>query len=231
MSSARDVFLQRVQDALKAGNRPGETPELPTRGQIGYQGGGPDLTARFCAELQAAGGFAHIVIDQEEAAAKVLELVQAKAAKQALVGRGAFVDGLGIAERLHAAGIQTQGPDGLAPADCREPFFSADIGITGVDYLVAETGTVALLAKPAEPRSFSLLLPVHVAVAHQAQLLPDLFDLFAKLASRPSAGTGRLKLPSCLSLITGPSKTGDIELKLVTGVHGPGELHVIVVTG
>jgi len=231
MSSARDVFLQRVQTALQTGNRPGEVPDLPARGQVGYQGGGPDLTARFCTELHAAGGHSYVVADQDAAAAKVLELIQAKAARQALLGRGAFIDGLGLTEQLHAAGVETQGPEGLTPGDCREPLFKADIGITGVDYLVAETGTVALLARPAEPRSFSLLPPVHIAVAHQAQLLPDLFDLFAKLSSRPAAGTGRLKLPSCLSLITGPSKTGDIELKLVTGVHGPGELHVIVVTG
>lgn len=216
---------------MRTGNRPGEVPERPARSQIGYQGGGPDPTARFCTELQAAGGQPVVVADQDAAAAKVLELVLAKAARQALLGRGAFIDGLGLMELLRAAGVETLGPDGLTSADCREPFFQADIGITGVDYLVAETGTVALLARPAEPRSFSLLPPVHIAVAHQAQLLPDLFDLFAKLSSRPAEGTGRLKLPSCLSLITGPSKTGDIELRLVTGVHGPGELHVILVTG
>ena len=68
--------------------------------------------------------------------------------------------------------------------------------------------------------SLSLLPPIHVAVADRSQLLSDLFDLFEVPSAEP---------PSCLSLITGPSKTGDIELRLVTGVHGPGEIHVVLI--
>ena len=67
----------------------------------------------------------------------------------------------------------------------------------------------------------SLLPPVHIAVADRSQLLPDLFDLFRQLPPE--------EMPSCVSLITGPSKTGDIELRLVTGVHGPGEIHVVLI--
>jgi L-lactate dehydrogenase complex protein LldG len=69
------------------------------------------------------------------------------------------------------------------------------------------------------------LPPVHIAVAECGQLLPDLFDLFEPGDGQPPVP------PSCLSIITGPSKTGDIELRLVTGVHGPGELHVILAQG
>ena len=79
-----------------------------------------------------------------------------------------------------------------------------------------------LASRPEQPRSLSLLPPIHVAVAERRQILPDLFDLFALLGKGPD------ELPACLSVITGPSKTGDIELRLVTGVHGPGEIHVIL---
>ena len=112
----------------------------------------------------------------------------------------------------------------LSPEGSRDPLFAADLGISAADFLIAETGTVVLRACPDEPRSLSLLPPVHIVVAERARLVPDLFDLFeAKLPAEASS------LPSCVSLITGPSKTGDIELRLVTGVHGPGELHVILV--
>jgi L-lactate dehydrogenase complex protein LldG len=96
-----------------------------------------------------------------------------------------------------------------------------------VAHLVAETGSVVLAAGPDDPRSLSLLPPVHIAIAARAQLVADLFDLFDLFSPLSTPGTSP---PSCLTLITGPSKTGDIELKLVTGVHGPGEIHVILCT-
>jgi L-lactate dehydrogenase complex protein LldG len=111
----------------------------------------------------------------------------------------------------------------------REDFFAAEVGITNVHRLIAETGTVVLASKPDEPRSASLLPPVHIAIADRSQLLPDLFDLFDLFS--PVANLSQSTPPSCLTLITGPSKTGDIELKLVTGVHGPGEIHVILCNG
>src|SRR5262249_58815118 len=110
----------------------------------------------------------------------------------------------------------------LPAATAKESFFAADVGITGVAHLVAETGSLVVETGPERSRSESLLPPVHVAVADRAQIVPDLFDLFPR--------EGRV-MPSCLTLITGPSKTGDIELRLVTGVHGPGEVHVILIDG
>ena len=103
----------------------------------------------------------------------------------------------------------------------RDVLFAADIGISGVDHLIAETGSLAMLTQTDEPRSLSLLPPIHIVIADHSQILPDLFDLFASLR----------EMPSCLSIITGPSKTGDIELRLVTGVHGPGEVHVVLIDG
>src|SRR5204863_1255 len=104
-------------------------------------------------------------------------------------------------------------------------YFAADLGVSGIFWAIAETGSLIMASRPADPRSLSLLPPVHIAVVGSDQLLPDLFDLFVELEPSKS------QLPACLSIITGPSKTGDIELKLVTGVHGPGELHVILIAG
>jgi L-lactate utilization protein LutC len=229
-SSSRDAFLQRVNQALQQSNQPGVASDVPARGNVGYQGAGADPMTRFRDELVAAGGQAYLVNDAMAAVNQALTLVQARSVRQALLGRGPFIDTLDLAGRLRQAGVEVIVPEESNPRDCRESFFAADIGITGVDHLIAETGSVALLARPAEPRSFSLLPPVHIAIAHHSQILPDLFDLFARLSANKGDQTGRPKMPSCLSVITGPSKTGDIELRLVTGVHGPGEIHVILVT-
>src|SRR5207249_5699808 len=68
-------------------------------------------------------------------------------------------------------------PTGFSPLSLHDALpISAAVGISGVDYLVAETGTVVLAARPEEPRSLSLLPPVHIAVAERRQLLPDLFE-------------------------------------------------------
>jgi L-lactate utilization protein LutC len=224
MISGRDAFLQRVRRALGAEARPGGGADLPDRGGVGYQGGGAGPLERFCTELAAAGGQAHRVADPPGAAERVMELVRARSAKRVLVGRGPYLDPLGLPDRLRAEGVETTVVDRLPAEGGRDAFFAADIGISGVDYLIAETGTVVLLARPEEPRSLSLLPPVHIAIADRRQLLPDLFDLFD-----PAHWPDRGGPPSCLTLITGPSKTGDIELRLVTGVHGPGELHVVLI--
>jgi L-lactate dehydrogenase complex protein LldG len=223
MSGSREAVLQRVRQAVAEGNRAGTTPGLPTRGSTGYQGGGTDLVTRFCDELTAAGGQAHIVADSGAAAGRVLELTQAKSAKRILLGRGQVLDTLHLQQRLRERNLEVHVVDTLAAGTERDVFFQADLGISGVRYAIAETGTLVMATGPDDPRSLSLLPPVHIAVVDQSQILPDLFDLFVNLEP------DKAQLPSCLSLITGPSKTGDIELKLVTGVHGPGELHVVVI--
>jgi L-lactate utilization protein LutC len=223
--SGRDAFLQRVRHAVAEGNRAGAAPELPDRDGVGYQGAGADPLARFLRELAAAGGRGHAVGDREAAAAKVAELVRGAGARKVLLGRGRFLDPLPLEERLRGAGVEVTRVDQLTAASCRDPLFAADVGISEPDYLIAETGSLAVSARRDEPRSLTLLPPVHIAVADHSQILADLFDLFE------TYGPAAAALPSCVALITGPSKTGDIELKLVTGVHGPGELHVVVRTG
>jgi L-lactate utilization protein LutC len=222
VTSARDAFLQRVREAVAAGNRAGAAP-LPERGSVGYQGAGPDPAARFSAELTAAGGHAHRAANPADAARQVLGLVEAAPGRRVLLGRGPLLDRLALADPLRARGREVVAVDALPPAAARDAFFAADVGITGVAYLIAETGTLVMLSGPDAPRSPSLLPPVHIAVAGTDQLLPDLFDLFA-----PHLWPGGAP-PSNITLITGPSKTGDIELRLVTGVHGPGEVHVVLV--
>lgn len=222
MRGARESFLNRVRDAVRTGNRPGQAADIPDRAGVGYQHPAGDLVTSFCQQFAAAGGVAHIATTAGECVDKTVELARMKGAKSILLGHGEFLDSLNLAaplrSRLSEAQVHEIGPNGT-----RDLFFGADLAISGVHALVAESGTVVALASPAEPRSLTLLPPVHIAVAHRGQILADLFDLFdGSLAQR------KTNLPSCVSLITGPSKTGDIELRLVTGVHGPGEVHLIL---
>jgi len=224
MGSTRADFLERVRQAVHAGNLPGAASPLEQRGTVGYQGAGSDPAAHFSEALTAAGGICHLVPDRPSAIARILQLVQAASARRLLLGRNPLLDSLNLQDPLRAAGSEILLADSLPPAERKDSLFSADLGISGVDYLIAETGTVVLMAQPGEPRSLSLLPPVHIAVAERSQLLPDLFDLF-----EPALWKLRQGLPSHLGLITGPSKTGDIELRLVTGVHGPREIHVVLI--
>ena len=223
--SPREAFLQRVKEAVVEGNRVGAAPKLPERSGVGYQGGGPDPVQRFCKELEAAGGKGYVAADALAVVHTIQSILQMHNARKVLLSRGGMIERLDLAAKLTDLGMHVKLLDRLQ-ANPWDEFFTAEVGITNVHRLIAETGTVVLASKPDEPRSASLLPPVHIALAERSQLLPDLFDLFDLFS--PVTTLSKSTPPSCLSLITGPSKTGDIELKLVTGVHGPGEIHVIL---
>ena len=220
--TGRDAFLERVRQAVEAGNQAGKIPKLPERGGVGYQGGGPDPVERFAAMLQAAGGQFSRAASVAQAQASIVAWIQARQARRVLLGLSPLLERLALRGILEQHGLEVIATARTAAAEERAALFSADIAVTGADYLIAETGSLAMLARPGRPRLESLLPPAHLVVLERGQLLLDLFDLFERL--EPASG-----LPSCVTLITGPSKTGDIELKLVTGVHGPGDVHVLLV--
>jgi L-lactate dehydrogenase complex protein LldG len=95
-----------------------------------------------------------------------------------------------------------------------------EVGVSRAVYGLADTGSVVLAAGPDEPRARSLLPPVHVTLLDANRILPGLPELFAALDG---------ELPSALAIVTGPSRSADIEQRLVIGVHGPGEVHIVVV--
>jgi L-lactate dehydrogenase complex protein LldG len=92
-------------------------------------------------------------------------------------------------------------------------------GISEAAYGLAATGSVVLLASPEEPRARSLLPSVHVTILREEHILPGLDELFAALGGA---------LPSSVAIVTGPSRSADIEQRLTIGVHGPGEVHVVL---
>lgn len=99
-----------------------------------------------------------------------------------------------------------------------------DAGITSCEALVAQLGSILVSSESSGGRSLSVLPPVHVVIATVDQVVADLEVCFAEVLAKHGQ-----KLPSMLSFITGPSRTGDIERILVLGAHGPKELYVILI--
>jgi L-lactate dehydrogenase complex protein LldG len=223
LSSPRESFLSCVREAVAAGARAGAPKSIESRGNIGYQGAGTDSVERFVAELTTLGGHAWVVRTPTEVISTIVDILRPFSPKKVLLGQGGILDSLDLENELAVLGCRFQNVGKLHDDDWKEKMFPAEAGISRVDYLIAESGTMVIKSAPDHPRALSLLPPVYIAVAERSQLLPDLFDVFA--AEEPQAGRPP---PSCLTFITGPSKTGDIELRLVTGVHGPGEVHVVL---
>lgn len=97
---------------------------------------------------------------------------------------------------------------------------SCELGVTGVDAALPETGTLVLTTSPERPRVVSLLPRVHLAILTGEALRADLRQAFADIRQEGYS-----------VLITGPSRTADIELTLTLGVHGPKALYVWVLEG
>jgi L-lactate utilization protein LutC len=94
-----------------------------------------------------------------------------------------------------------------------------ELGVTGCDCLVAQTGSVIVSTLSAGGRALSVLPPTHLVIARRAQIVPDLASAMALLRNRYDK-----HWPSAFSVITGPSRTADIEKILIMGAHGPKRL-------
>lgn len=227
----RDEFMDRIRKATAAGRAYQVAVNPLATADQSYVGGGPDPVATFLNEWRAVGGHGDR-LPSSPAVCDYLSRIMAKHnVRSVVIWRHRVLEQLGIPDWLRAQGLEVLSWDeaeSLPAGERRVRTFAADFGITGVDWGVAETGSLVVCARPGgQGRSVSLLPKLHAAICTPAQLVPDLFDLFRELGLEHSARG----LPSNVTLITGPSKTGDIQLKLTTGVHGPGEVHALVYEG
>jgi len=111
----------------------------------------------------------------------------------------------------------------------RDKFFRADIGISGANVVAAETGTLFIIENEGNIRLSTSAPPVHIALVGMEKLVPTLSDAFK--VSEVTWRYANYTIPSYVSLISGPSKTGDIEKVTTYGAHGPKEYHVIFLDG
>lgn len=178
----------------------------------------------FTRELTALKGVVHRADDDAAAANQVLELIRAQGATRVLAWDDEWLAPPRVGAFLRDAGITLEPcwlpPDRDARTARLEALDDVVVGLTGAYGALADTGSLALVSGPGRGRIASLLPPVHIAVVRLSQLYPSLPHFMA-------ANPGVAEDGSNLVFITGPSRTGDIELTLTLGVHGPGEVHVI----
>ena len=209
---SRNAILGKVRAALgrAAGQAIAEPPPVRLRvNQVDAEA----RAANLLRAVEVLAGKTRRAATAEEARSYVSAVLDGRTA---VASNAPFLRECGI---LDLAGVQSGFTDAAA---LRAACASADVGITSADYALADTGTLVMLASPAEARLVSLLPPVHIAVVPIGRVLSGLDELFTIL---PAPAT----LTSSMVLITGPSRTADIEQILVRGVHGPGEIHLVVI--
>ena len=167
--------------------------------------------------------------DPEEAIGYIVELCQRLDAAQVARSDQPVFANLTIDPALNGAGIRSvtvAQDEASSRQQLRTQIVGSAVGITGADYAVAETGSVVILPRKGLSRLVSLVPPVHVAIVRLEELVETLDDvfLFRRLEYHRNGG----EMGSYLNFITGPSRTADIEMKLVVGVHGPREVHLVL---
>jgi L-lactate dehydrogenase complex protein LldG len=193
----------------------------------------PETLEAFRREFEGVAGVFHRVVSIDMVPAVVFRIAHERQAHEIVTWHSAAL-GADLAPALGARGLDVQqmpGPEPVGPAErerLRAAAARADLGLTGVDLAVAETGTLVLVSGSGRPRSTSLLPPCHIAVFDRTALVESLRQVGVFL----EAWHGDGRAPSggaSINFITGPSRTADIELTLTRGVHGPKEVHAIFV--
>ncbi|MFL5731024.1 MAG: lactate utilization protein C, partial [Cytophagaceae bacterium] len=109
-------------------------------------------------------------------------------------------------------------------SDSEDDFLSCNIGITSCESLVARTGSLIVSSKNASGRRLGIYPPVHIVIAYTSQIVEDIKDGLSAIRKKYEGA-----MPSMISLVTGPSRTSDIEKTLVMGAHGPQELILFLI--
>ncbi len=181
------------------------------------------LAARWRTELEALTGKVYGPLAPAAAVEQIIQLARQYQPPTVLAWDEADLPLPNLAAQLEAAGLAVEKIYGSArEAATRQRLEKIPLGITGALAGLADTGSIVVNSAAGRSRLASLLPLVHVALLPVAKLYPDLPTWMAL------QGATALAESANFTVITGPSRTADIELKLVLGVHGPGEIHAIL---
>lgn len=191
-----------------------------------------ELADRFETELMGVGCKAYRASSSAELE-KILRSIVDEAEMQSVVlSRNPILNQLQIARTLASWGKKvSQWPSSASTEEGAGPFrddcFAADGGITGTDFALAETGSLVLTSFTEGSQLASLAPPVHIVLYRRSQLRGSLDEVLQNLPV--SLDPGRPSPARSVVFVTGTSRTADIEQILVRGVHGPREVHAILV--
>lgn len=203
----RDQILAALHEQARTADHP---PAWQSRRRF------DNLAERFTASLTAGHGEVHRAGSLNEALDVLSHVLAGLGAMRVVANAEPPLAGVDLVARWPEIEWRVAGQEG---DDLRAFCAAADAGISGVDAALAETGTIVVSSGPGRSRLAPLLPPVHIALAPRSKLTTDLFTW---TASRGGA------MPAALTLISGPSKTADIEQTMAIGVHGPKRLIVIL---
>ena len=232
--TGREAVLARIKNALA--DVSGENAEQPlafdsfdsddllNETELRTTSAEAELVEKFQTELKKVGGNFFAADSVQAAANHLTELFREKNIRRVVGWSQENLDEQWLKRILQTGEIEFYADGGGDKKEFISICEKADAGITRADYAIAETGTLALLSGAGRSRAVSLLPPIHVALVNRGKFVRDLAEFFAK---SDAANTAEFP-PSAIIFITGPSRTADIELKLVVGVHGAQELHVVL---
>ena len=201
--SAREEILGRLG---RGASRSAPTPPGPWASRRTYT----DLAAQFEQALTAVAGEVIRANNLEDALDQVTQILADLGAKRVVINGDLFLSAAqrALLDAPERECFQVGEDDGDLRAICAQ----ADVGLSGAEAALAETGSVVILSGPTKSRLATLLPPVHIALVPTSCLTADIFTWTAA-----RQGT----MPANVTLVSGPSKTADIEQVLAIGVHGP----------
>lgn len=216
MSEAVSDVLADVRRALGRTGPPEHAPVAPAIDEpltrlVHSEIGLPELFAKI-----ASGNKIDVsTVNVDELTQKLVEFLKGRSIRSVALPESKLLKQLDLLESLRKEGFDARSWKDMT----LDELYSVDCGLTDAWLVVAEIGAMVIRSSPEHGRALSLVPPVHVAILEPKNFVPDLIDALEKM---PREGNERFVF------ITGPSKTADIEMNLVTGVHGPGIVKVFI---
>jgi L-lactate dehydrogenase complex protein LldG len=219
-------IIANVKDALGAGARDNShTAPASAAVPVAQSAQRAELASTFARELEEVGGKFLGILTPAEVTIRIVTLAGALGAKTVALGQGVASDMDAIGEALERADfriVRTVPVADTERAAMRARVADAELGIAEADFAIASTGTLAVVSTAVQPSSLTLLPPASLVIVQIDRVKANLAAVLEAMGPDGVAANR-------LTLITGPSRTADIEKRIVLGVHGPKSLHVIVV--